>query len=122
MLYGGLLDRRLGFHFHTASPTSTSTACGGMEKVTAQFPSNRMDKRRYATELFPCNEVGNVLEHFPSNRRYGEMIGESIGEIRDHSRADYYAVGKHVRWRHFPAKFNFYDLMPRCSSPDRHQI
>ena len=31
-----------------------------------------------------------------------------------------YAVGKHVGCRHFPAKFRLYDLMPRCSSRDRH--
>jgi len=38
MLYGGLLHRRFGFHFHTATPFSASTACGGRRRQVLYHP------------------------------------------------------------------------------------
>jgi hypothetical protein len=56
-----------------------------METVTAHFPSNRMDKTRNVTELFPSNKAELVPELFPSSRKYVESNGEGTGEIFVHS-------------------------------------
>ena len=49
-----------------------------MEKVTAHFPSNRMDKTRNVTELFPSNEVQHLSELVPFNWMSGESNGEKL--------------------------------------------
>jgi hypothetical protein len=65
----------------------TSSESPVPEQVAAHFPSNRLDKTRIVTELFPSDEVENVQKLFPSHRKYGESNGEMKirMKIRDHS-------------------------------------